>query len=56
MLLPEPECTAQRLYEQIKALLGSEERRMAMKKALQTMVVPDSAEQICGIIEELAKR
>ena len=55
VLLPESECTAQRLYREIKALLADEDRRKQMKKALQSMVIPDSAEQICGIIEELAK-
>ena len=56
VLLPEPECTGERLYREIKSLIADEQRRTAMKKALQSMVVPDSAEQICGIIEELAKR
>ena len=55
VLLPEPECTGRRLYDEIKALLADEQRRMAMKKALQSMVVPDSAEQICGMIEDLAR-
>ena len=56
VLLPEPECTARRLYDEIKALISDEKRRADMKAALQKTVVPDSAEQICGIIEELAKR
>ena len=55
MLLPEDECTAERLYSEIKALIGDDQRRKNMKTALQSMVVPDSAEQICGIIEEMAK-
>ena len=56
VLLLEPECTARRLYDEIKALISDEKRRADMKAALQKTVVPDSAEQICGIIEELAKR
>jgi len=55
VLLPEQECTARRLYDEIKALIADEKRRAGMKAALQKTVVPDSAEQICGIIEELAK-
>jgi UDP-N-acetylglucosamine--N-acetylmuramyl-(pentapeptide) pyrophosphoryl-undecaprenol N-acetylglucosamine transferase len=56
VLLPEPECTGRRLYEEIKALIADGQKRASMKKALQSMVVPDSAERICGIIEDLAKR
>ena len=41
--------------ENFQRLLADEQRRMAMKKALQSMVVPDSAEQICGMIEDLAR-
>lgn len=55
VLLPEAECTAQRLYDEITALLADQDRRGKMRIALQGMVVPDSADQICDIIEELAK-
>jgi UDP-N-acetylglucosamine--N-acetylmuramyl-(pentapeptide) pyrophosphoryl-undecaprenol N-acetylglucosamine transferase len=55
VLIPEQECTARHLYDEIKALIADEKRRADMKAALQKTVVPDSAEQICGIIEELAK-
>ena len=56
VLLLEPECTAKRLYDEIKGLIRDDQRKKDMKKALQSMVVPDSAERICGMIEELAKR
>ena len=56
VLLLEPECTAKRLYDEIKGLIQDDQRKKDMKKALQSMVVPDSAERICGMIEELAKR
>ena len=56
VLLPEQECTADRLYDEIKSLIADEKRRASMKAALQKTVVPDSAEQICDMIEELAKR
>lgn len=55
VLLPEKECTAQGLYDAIRELLEDEPRRKAMGAALQEAVVPDSAEKICAILEELAK-
>ena len=55
VMLSEEVCTPQRLYGEVKALLADENRRKAMHNALQAMVVPDSAERICDIIEELAK-
>ena len=56
VLLLERECTAQRLYEEVEALLGNEDRRRAMRKALQDSSMPDSADRICDIIAELAKK
>ena len=54
VLLPEEECTGQRLMEEIRGLLSDKERRTRMSRALQQMAVPDSAERICNILEELA--
>ena len=56
VLLPETECSAQRVFNELTALIGDKARREQMRANLQRMVVPDSAEQICNIIEELAKR
>ncbi len=49
----ENECTAQRLMEETQALLRDEKRYKDMERALQAMSVPDSAERLCGILEDL---
>ena len=54
ILISEEECTAQRLMDEIQSLLSEPERCSRMSKALQQMAVPDSAERICNILEELA--
>ena len=56
VLLVEKECTAQRLYEEINALLNDSGRRSAMRRALMESSMPDSADRICDIIAELAKK
>ena len=56
VLLLEKECSAQRLYSEVEALLADTERRKAMRKALIESSMPDSAERICAIIRELAKK
>ena len=55
VLLLEKECTGQRLYDEVEALLADEGRCRAMRKALMDSSVPDSADRICDIITELAK-
>ena len=55
VLLLEKECTAQRLYDEVTALLKDEERRRAMRKALMDSSMPDSADRICDIITGLAR-
>jgi UDP-N-acetylglucosamine:LPS N-acetylglucosamine transferase len=52
----ESECTAQRLMEELTALLEDRQRRRHMHTALQRMAVPDSAEKICDILETLASK
>ena len=52
----ESECTAQRLMEELTALLEDRQRRHHMHTALQRMAVPDSAEKICDILETLASK
>jgi len=54
ILISEEECTAQRLMDEIQTLLSDKERCSRMSRALQQMAVPDSAERICNILEELA--
>lgn len=56
VVLTEKECTPQRLYDEINALLKDTERYSAMRKALFAMAVPDSAERLCSVMERLAKK
>lgn len=56
VVLAEPECTPERLYREIGALLADENRRREMRQALLRSAVPDSAERICDILEELAEK
>ena len=55
VLILEKDCTAQRLMDEIKALLASPERYKAMERALAKLCVPDSAERLCDIAYKLAK-
>ena len=55
-LILEPECTAERLLREIENLLYDSGKHSAMSKALQEMAVPDSAMQMCLIMEQLAKK
>ena len=43
------------MYREISSLLADEARREKMASALRSMVQTDSAEQICGILEQLMK-
>ncbi len=52
----EKDCTAQHLFEQITALLQDADRYSQMSKALYGMAVPDSAERLCTVMEQLAKK
>lgn len=56
VLLPEKECDAKRLMEEIQSLLEDEKRRQAMSAALQRLAVPDSAQRICRIMAELTAK
>lgn len=56
VLMPEAEHMAKPLFDTVQALLADPQRREKMSAALKNMVVLDSAERICGIIEELAKK
>ena len=52
----EKDCTAQVLMDEIRKLLDDETRYNQMRQALQRMVVPDSAERVCSIMEKLAAK
>jgi UDP-N-acetylglucosamine--N-acetylmuramyl-(pentapeptide) pyrophosphoryl-undecaprenol N-acetylglucosamine transferase len=55
IVVPEPECTAQGIFDEIMALMNDEIRRKKMSEALRSMVILDSAQRICDILEELMK-
>lgn len=55
VLMLEKDCTAQALMEQIQGLLQDPQRCRQMRSAMQSMVVLDSAQRLCGAIEALAK-
>ena len=52
----EKDCSAEKMYAQIKELLADEDRREEMSRKLHAMVRLNSTEQICDIVEELAKK
>ena len=53
VLLPEGENMGKKLYDTVTELLSDHERRSHMSAALRQMVVLDSAERICDMIEDL---
>ena len=55
VVLAEPDCTPRRLYDTICALLRDTDKRRSMSAALRKLAVLDSAEQICTILEQLAR-
>ncbi len=56
ILMLEKDCTAQALMTQITELLQDTARKEQMTKSLQKMCVLDSAERLCDIIAQLAKK
>ena len=56
VVIVEKDCSAEKVYEEIKSLLADPDRRAEMGKNLRQMVTMDSAERICDIVEQLAKR
>ena len=56
VLVLEKECTAQRLMEEVNKLISDREYYQQMRKALLKISVPDCAERLCDMIEELADK
>ena len=56
VVLLESECTAARVYQQIKDLLGDSQKCDEMSKNLRNMAVSDSTDRICRIAEKLAQK
>ncbi len=55
VLLPEEECTGQRLYEEAKALLENPQRRSEMARKLSELSIPDANEKIYETLKGLLK-
>ena len=53
VVMLESECTAQGVMDQINRLLNDSDAYSRMRSALLGMAVPDSAERMCTIMEEL---
>ena len=52
----ESECTAQKLMDEISALIQDPEAYEQMRAALHKVSVPDCAERLCDIMERLGKK
>jgi UDP-N-acetylglucosamine--N-acetylmuramyl-(pentapeptide) pyrophosphoryl-undecaprenol N-acetylglucosamine transferase len=55
VMIRESECTPQRLFDEISALLADKTRYNKMRQAQQNMVILDSAERLCSIILQMGK-
>ena len=55
-LILEKDCTAQKLFDEIKALTENQGKASAMRAALLKMAVPDSAEKLCDIMYSLVQK
>ena len=53
VVILEKDCTAEAVMQKIRELLDDKKAYADMKKALMDMAVPDCAERICTIMEEL---
>lgn len=56
VVLPESQCTAQKMMDTIQTLLADPARCRRMSAALRGMAVADCAGQICDILEKLSQR
>ncbi len=55
IVMTEAECTPQAVMDQLTRLLSDKQRCDGMSRALKNMVIPDSAERVCGVMEELIR-
>lgn len=55
VMIQENNCSEQVMYDEIHALIQDSDRRERMSAALKNWVIPDSAERICFVMEQLAK-
>ena len=55
VLIPEGEDMGRKLFDAVTGLLDDAQRMNRMSEILRSMVVLDSAERICDMVEELSK-
>ena len=55
VVILESDCSAEGVYRKIQELLKDQKTYRDMSKALIDMSVPDSADRLCGIMEELIR-
>ena len=55
VVLLEQDCTAEKVYQEVKNLLNDQRRNREMIENLRKMAVADSADRICRIAEKLAE-
>lgn len=56
VLVLEKDCSPEKIYGEVTAMLADDSRREKMKNALKGLVKVDATERICDVLEELAKR
>jgi UDP-N-acetylglucosamine--N-acetylmuramyl-(pentapeptide) pyrophosphoryl-undecaprenol N-acetylglucosamine transferase len=56
VMILEKDCTAKELHEKITELLANPQKREQMAGALHALVVLDSADRICDIMEQLTTK
>ena len=56
IVITEDQCNGQVLYNTVQQLLADHDRRSAMSAAVREMVILDSAERICDILETLSHK
>lgn len=56
VLMLEPQCSGEKLYEQVKTLLAQPKALEEMRRNLSEMAVPDANEQIYQVLQSLVKR
>ncbi len=54
IVITEDQCSGRTLYHAVEQLLEDHDRRSAMSRAVRQMVILDSAERICDILETLS--
>ena len=55
MVLTEPECTGDALYDAAASILASPEKREAMARAMKELGIPDATERIYDAVTALVR-